>query len=125
MQQTNVMVNKLIQDFLEVDNINKLIIKKQITLEDGIPILSDLTQDVIDDITILDTATSEKLGEKIKQLNIANNTRKDEIKNHSRKPEDSIDERNLKIKLLKEDHLKYRRMITILQEIIYRKGWFE
>ena len=125
MQQTNVMVNKLIQDFLEVDNINKLIIKKQITLEDGIPILSALTQDVIDDITILDTATSEKLGEKIKQLNIANNTRKDEIKNHSRKPEDSIDERNLKIKLLNEDHLKYRRMITILQEIIYRKGWFE
>ena len=121
----NVMISKLIQDFFEADGVNKLIIKRQVPLEDGILVISELTQDVIDDISILDQETYKKLDVKIKELNTSNNTRKNEIKTQVGKPEDTIEERNLKLKLLKEDHMKYRRLMTLIQEICYRKGWFE
>lgn len=121
----NAMISKLIHDFFEADNVNKLIIKKQIPLEEGIPILSDMIQDIVDDFEIIDQEANSKLTEKTKELNQANNVRKAEIKKLSGLPEDDIDERNLKLKLLKEDHQKYRRMLTIIQDISYRKGWFD
>ena len=120
-----VMINKLVNDFFEADGVNKYILKQQIQLEEGIPIIREMIQDIKDDIEILDQETSNKLNEKIKEINLTNNARKTEIKNQLGKPEDSIDERNLKLKLLKEDHQKYRRVLTIIQNLSYRKGWFE
>lgn len=121
----NVMVNKLVNDFFEADAINKLLLKKQVMLEDGIPILKEMLQDVVDDFEILDQEAFTVLNNKIKDLNQKNNIRKAEIKKQTAEPEDSIDERNLKLKLLKEDHGKYRRIITIIQKLAYKKGWFE
>ena len=121
----NVMEKKLVNDFFEADGINKLLIKKQIMLEDGIPILKEMIQDVIDDFEILDQEAFTVLSNKVKDLNQKNNIRKIEIKKQTADPEDSIDERNLKLKLLKEDHGKYRRIITIIQKLAYKKGWFE
>ena len=86
--------------------------------------MKEMIIDVLDDIDILDEETKKIIDEKIKQLNVTNNARKDEIKKNS-PVEDNIDDRNLKLKLLREDHMKYRHMLKIIQKICHRKGWFE
>ena len=104
-----IMKQKLIQDFFEADNCDKLIIKGQLDIETGIPILQEMIGNIIEDIQTMDEDTKKLLDEKIKQLNTANLERKNNIRKQFGEPDDGIDDRNIKRILLKEDHKKYKK----------------
>lgn len=121
-----VMIEKLKKDFFEAEEIDKIITKGQLDVETGIPILYDMIQYVKQDIKTLDEEGGYKtLCEKIKELDVNNIKRKESIKQKWGQPTDSISDRNLKRELLKEDHGKYKQELVLIQEICYRKGWFD
>jgi len=119
-----VMKQKLIADFFEAVAVDRAITKNEISLEDGILILEDMIKYVRDDIKTLDESGYNELVEKGKNLSALNTQRKNKIK-ENQKPEDSIDERNFKRKLLKEDHNRFKRELVHIQDICYKKGWFD
>lgn len=119
-----VMQQKLISDFFEACAIDKLMAKKSLDLEEGITMLEDMIKYVRDDIKTLDENAHKELDEKNKQLIAINSERKTKIK-ETDKPVDSIDERNLKRKLLKEDHKRFKQELVNIQNICYTKGWFD
>ena len=118
-----VMKQKLIADFFEAVEIDRLITKKQLAHEDGIIILRDMIKYVYEDIKTMDEATYKELIEKRNQLSVLNTQRKNKMK-ESQKPEDSIDERNFKRKLLEEDHNQFKQELVNIQKICYGK-WFD
>lgn len=120
-----VMKQKLVNDFFEADNVDKLIVKGQLDIETGIPILKEMTEYIVEDITTLDESARKLLDDKIKALDKANIERKDSITKQFGNPGDDIDDRNIKRVLLREDHRKYKKMLVIIQNLCYRKGWFD
>jgi hypothetical protein len=121
----NVNKQKLIQDFLETDEITKQITKGQIDIATGVDILKDMIKYVRNDIEILDQETYHTLEEIIKQLGETNHTRKEQIKKSLKEPEDSMDELVLKRHLLKEDLMKYKEELKTIQKLASNKGWFD
>jgi len=119
-----VMQQKLIQDFFDADEIDRLIAKKQLDIDPGVEILKDLIKKVRDDIRIMDEEKSKLLDGKNKELNEKNTIRKKELENKLLAA-DSIDERNKRRRLLQEDYNRYKQEMLIIQEICYRKGWFD
>lgn len=119
-----VMQQKLIQDFFDADEVDRLMAKKQIDIDPGVDILKDLIKKVREDIRIMDEDTKGKLDIKIKELNDKNMVRKKELETKIL-VNDSIDERNKRRRLLQEDYNRYRQELVIIQELCYRKGWFD
>lgn len=119
-----VMQQKLIQDFFDADEIDRLIAKKQLDIDPGVEILKDLIKKVRDDIRIMDEEKSKILEAKNKELNEKNTIRKKELESKLL-ASDSIDERNKRRRLLQEDYNRYKQEMLIIQEICYRKGWFD
>jgi hypothetical protein len=120
-----IMTQKLIQDFLETDEITKQITKGQIDIAIGVDILKDMIKYVRNDIKILDKDAYTKLENIIKELGTTNQQRKEQIKKELKEPEDSMDEMVLKRHLLREDLMKYKQEMIAIQEIAYNKGWFD
>ena len=118
------MQQKTVQDFLEACAIDKRMTQGLISLEDGVIILEDMIKYVRDDIKTLDEAARKELDGKNKELIAINKQRKDQIRN-SDASADPIDERNLKRKLLKEDHNRFKKELVNIQGICYRKGWLD
>ena len=121
----SIMIKKLVQDFLEADEIDKLIIKEQVGYDPGVRILRNMLLNVIDDIRTLDKECFDALTKKIDELDALNVKRKQEIKINAEKPEDSIGERKLSSALLMEDYSKYHKVLNIIQNLVYKKGWFD
>lgn len=120
----DVMKTKLINDYFEADEINRAITKKQIDLEAAIPILNDLVKYVENDIKLMSEDAYKKIENKKTILDETNKETKKKIEENTI-VDDSEDERNLKLRKLREDHKKLDRYMTLLLEICYRKGWFE
>ena len=121
----SIMTKKLVQDFLEASEINNLITKEQLGFNPGVRVFKNMLRNVADDIKTLDNKVYEQLNEKIAVLNKTNIERKKQIKNNAGSPEDPIDERRLSSVLLIEDYKKYHRILNLIQDISYKKGWFD
>ena len=106
------MIKKLVQDFLEADEIDKLIIKEQLAKDPGVRILRNMIQNVIDDIKTVDKKAFEALDITIVELDKINIEKKKQIKVNAEKPEDSIGERQLSSALLMEDYNKYHKLLN-------------
>lgn len=119
------MQQKLVKDFFEAIEVDRLITKGQLDIEIGIPILKDMIQYVIEDINTMDEKTKTSLDISLNQLDKNNMERKDSIKQKIGEPDNSIDERNIKRRLLSEDHNKYKKTLVFIQELCYKKGWFD
>lgn len=120
-----VMKQKLINDFFEADNVDKLLVKGQLDVETGIPILNNMISYVIEDIGTMDEEAKKHLDVKLKELDKTNIDRKNSISKQFGEPEDDLTDRNIKRILLKEDHKKYKKTLLIIQNLCYRKGWFD
>ena len=119
-----VMKQKLIQDFFDADEIDRLIAKKQIDIDPGVEILKDLITKVRNDIRILDEEANRTLNNKNKELDNKNLLRKKELE-EKLPAYDSIDERNKRRRILQEDYNRYKQEMLIIQDLCYRKGWFD
>jgi len=64
-------------------------------------------------------------GTIVLKLDKRNHKRKEEIQNKYPVPEDAEEERILKYRMLKEDHIRYRQEIFYIQDLAYNKGWFD
>lgn len=120
-----IMKDKFIKDFLEAQEVDKMIVKYQIELDDGVAILKDMLQYVEKDIEIMDVVAKEKLdGTKIKLEQICQN-RKKELKMQMGEPENTMQARDFTKNLLKEDHKKYQKELFLIQELAFKTGWFD
>ena len=120
-----IMNQKLVKDFFEAVEVDRAITKQQLDVETGIPILRDMIQYILEDINTKDQAAKKTVDLKIKELDSTNKERKDSIKNRIGDPDNTIDDRNIKIYLLKEDHNKYKQELVVIQDLCYKKGWFD
>ena len=121
----SIMTQKLMQDFFEAHEIDKLIIKEQLGYDPGVRVFKNMIRNVVDDIKTLDKKTYESLNEKIADLNKTNIERKKQIEARVEEPEDSISRRALSSTLLIEDYKKYHTILNLIQDISYKKGWFD
>jgi hypothetical protein len=120
-----VMIRKLLEDFANANAIDNSIITKQLDIETGVEILRDMIKKVRDDIKTLDeTVIWKNLESKIKELDNTNIIRKKKLQENVT-PNDSIDKRHLELSLLREDHQRYKQELVIIQNLCYRKGWFD
>ena len=120
-----IMNQKLVKDFFEAVEVDRAITKKQIEIETGIPILRDMIQYVLEDINTKDQAAKGTVDLKIKELDVTNMERKESLKKRLGDPDDTIDDRNIKLYLLKEDHSKFKQELVVIQDLCYKKGWFD
>ena len=121
----NVLKKKIIDSFFEAYEIDKTIAKQQVSLEVGVPILRRFVKDYLrEDIRLLDESTFKVLMQKVDALNKRNAEEKERI---ARKVvvDDEMDERNLKIRLLGEDHDRWHQELVIIQTIMSNKRWFD
>ena len=109
-----VMKEKLIRDYFEAHEVDKLITKRQLDIDMGVSILGEMIGYIKKDIETLDQETHEELNKKVKELDVINMQRKEEIKKRLGEPEDDIEKRNFERELLKEDHKKYRKIMNII-----------
>ena len=121
----SVLQQKLVNDFFEAHEIGKLIIKKQLNLDPGVGIFKDMIDFIVNDIGTLDKKTYDELNSKISELNKTNISRKEKIKNTTDPPQDSFDNHRLNVLLLMEDYRKYHHILNIIQNLCYKKGWFD
>lgn len=120
-----IMKEKLIRDFFEADNIDKLMVKGQLDLETGIYILKDMINDVENDISTMDKEACGLLKKEINAVDLVNKRQKEELIKKNPEFEDSIEERSFKLGLLRLDHKKYKRILLFIQNLCYKKGWFD
>jgi len=120
-----VMKEKLIRDYFEAHEVDKLITKRQLDIDTGVSILGEMINYIKKDIETLDQETNQELNKKVKELDVINIQRKEDIKKRLGEPEDDIEKRNFERELLKEDHKKYRKIMNIIQNLSYRMGWFD
>lgn len=120
----SVMEEKFVKDFLEAQEVDKLISKQGIDFIDGLFILKDMIKYVREDIKILDKDTYKKLEEMNAQLDDINKKRKENIKHRYKDAEDEEEKDFIHLKLLKEDHEKYKKELFFIQKLGYNKGWF-
>lgn len=119
-----VMIRKLLEDFSNANAIDNSLITRQIDIENGVDIFSDMIKKVRMDIKTLDEQAYNTLEQKVKELDEQNILRKNQIKNKT-VTNDSIERRQLELKLLREDHGRYKQELVIMQNICYKKGWFD
>ena len=119
------MNQKLVKDFFEAVEVDRAITKQQIDIQTGIPILRDMIQYVLEDINTKDQAAKGTVDLKIKELEATNKKRKESVKSRIGDPDDTIDDRNIKLYLLKEDHSKFKQELVVIQDLCYKKGWFD
>jgi predicted RNA methylase len=120
-----VMKQKLVEDFLETDRISKLITTGQLDVEMGVEVLGNMIEYVRNDIKTLDQEAYIKLDAVIKELGAVNKNRKEQIRAKVKEPDDVLDERNLKRKLLLEDFYKFKQEILAIQNLAFNRGWFD
>ena len=120
-----VMKEKIITDFFDAINIDKAITRNEVDIVTGTLMLKDMISYIRKDIETLDEDAKKKLDIAITKLDKTNNERKEKLKERSLPPEDGIDERILKARLLKEDHRRYRQELFFIQDLAYKKGWFD
>ena len=120
----SVMEEKFVKDFLEAQEVDKMLSKQTIDFVDGIYILKEMIQYVREDIKILDVKAREKLDDVRKKLNEINKERKDIIRKRYKDPEDEEEKDFIHIKMLREDHEKYKKELFYIQNLGYKKGWF-
>jgi len=119
------MTQKLVQDFFEAHEVDKLITKEQLAYDPGVRVFKNMIRNVIDDVKTLDKKTHEQLNGKIAELNKTNVERKKQIEANVEEPEDSIAKRSLSSTLLIEDYKKYHKILNLIQDMSYKKGWFD
>jgi ABC-type phosphate/phosphonate transport system substrate-binding protein len=120
-----VMKEKIITDFFDAVDIDKAITRNEIDIVTGTLMLKDMLSYVRKDIETLDEEAKKKFDDAIVKLDKTNKERKEKLKEKGIPPEDGIDERILKSRLLKEDHRRYRQELFFIQDLAYKKGWFD
>lgn len=116
---------KFVTDFMDAVEVDKAITRGEIDVASGTLIMKDLLEYVRKDVETLNQEAKNELDEAIRKLNDTCSKRKDKIKQIYPEPENTMDERWLKMKLLKEDHKRYRQELFFIQDMGYNKGWFE
>lgn len=124
MPPKNIMISKLIRDFFDATEVDKAIALEQISMENGIFKFKDMIQYVRDDVYTVDQDAYKILEKEIRLLGEQNVKMKEEEKKNN-PPRDDVDRRNLDLRLLQLDYKKYKKELLFIQNLIYKKGWFE
>lgn len=125
MPVTKIMKQKFIQEFFEADEVNKLMIKRQLELAPGVTMLVEMIKKVRDDISTLDEDAYKIVEKGIHALSIEYKKKKEDVIAKTPEPEDSVEKSQLDYKLLNIDRLKYARELLLIQNLAAKKGWFD
>lgn len=120
-----IMKDKFVKDYFEAVEIDKMITRQQISIDEGVHILNNMIKYVREDIKTLDKEVFSNLCALTKKLEGVGEERKKDIFNQFPKPEDTIEKREFEMRLLREDHEKLKKELFLIQDIAYRQGWFE
>jgi hypothetical protein len=120
----NFLKEKIQQDFLDCVRLDKAILMGQIPKESGTLILFDLIDYVKSDIATLDKESWIMLNEAERKLLNDGEKRKDLIR-ENRRTRDSSERRDLEIAILREDYTTCKGILYFIQNICYKKGWFQ
>jgi len=118
------MKSKLINDFFKADDIKHLIQTYKVDIDPGVEILNNLMQNIRDDIDTMDEDTKKQLDAKRKEINNITKERKEYLKARIQ-IEDDIDQRNLDRKILMQDFTRLKKEMLFIQNLAYKKGWFD
>ncbi len=120
------MEQKLIQDYFKADEIDNLIITKQMALSQGVQILTSLIKKIENDFRLLD---KERYGELITEIRKLNIERKAQVKQRleeyqNTEESDPFDEEQYAVDANNIKHNTLQKILNTILDLGYRKGWF-
>ena len=119
------MKQKFIQDFFDAHHVDKEITLGMRSIVDGTFVLLDMLQYIRKDIAVMDQEAKAQLELAIKKMDADNKKIKEEIIANTTPPEDKTEETEIMIKLLRKDHKRYRKELFWIQDMAFKKGWFD
>jgi hypothetical protein len=105
-------------------SIDKGILLGTIRKEEGTLMLFDLLDYVKSDVATMDKETWEMLVNAEKKILEENEKRKDELFK-DRRVRDSSEKRELELSMLREDYQACKAMLYFIQNLAFKKGWFQ
>ena len=121
----DLMKRKLIVDFEKAWDLSSSINLGQLDMEYGVKKLRDhIVHFIHPEIKILDAGTLNVLLKSSTELSEINKKKKHDIRNRT-KVDDSIDERNLRLRLIYEDYQRWHQELLLIQELMDRKQWYK
>ena len=119
-----VMKQTVLEDYGKYLGVIKEMETGGVDLEQGIEVLENLLQDIIDDMFIMDQEAHDAFLAQKADLGRKNKEKKENLLALIREPEDEIDSRNQKRLLLKYDFDKHRRLLAAIKGFSNHRGWF-
>lgn len=120
----NFLKEKLQQDYMDCVRIDKAISAGLIDKEEGVHILYDLIDYVRSDIATMDEVSFEILTAGIKRIEEESEKRKVKIEGYY-KPKDASERRDTDYFLMVEDYKTAKEILFLMQNLCYKKGWFQ
>jgi len=122
----SIMEQKLVQDYFKADEIDNLIITRQMALSQGVQILTSIIKKIENDFRLMD---KEKHKELIDMINTFNVERKQQMqkrleKYKSNEQNDPFDEEQYAVDINNIKHETLQKILNTILDIGYRKGWF-
>jgi len=122
----SIMEQKLVQDYFKADEIDNLIITRQMSLSQGVQILTSIIKKIENDFRLLDKEKHKELIDTINKLNLE---RKIQTQNRlteytSSDENDSYSEEQYTTDINDIKHNTLQKILNTILDIGYRKGWF-
>jgi hypothetical protein len=120
-----VMKQTFLKDYNDYLVVIKAMEMNQLEVDVGIEQCTSLVDDIIDDIFIMDQEAHDLFIVKRNEISLKNKEDKESRRLGMKEPVDSLDERNQKrLILIQYDLSKHRKLLGIIKQIAYSKGWF-
>lgn len=119
-----VMKQTFLKDYNDYLTYIKAMEMNQIDIEQGIEQCVSLLDDIIDDIFIMDIGTHDMFISKRNEISLRIKEEKDSRRQGFKEAHDTLDDRNQKRIILTYDLKKHKKILGIIKQIAYSKGWF-
>jgi uncharacterized coiled-coil DUF342 family protein len=119
------MIQKLISDYFKADEVDNLIVTRQIALSSGVDILISLMKKIEEDIGLLDKKEYDALINKIKQIRAEREPVIARIRSEFKelKAMDSYEEEGYALKIKNEEHEILQKILSEILGMMFKKGW--
>lgn len=121
----SLMIQKLISDYFKADEVDNLIVTRQIALSSGVDILLSLMKKIQEDIGLLDKNEYNALMTKIKQIRAEHEPVIAKIRTDFKelKAMDSYEEEGYALKIKNEEHEVLQKILSEILNMMFKKGW--
>lgn len=121
----SLMIQKLISDYFKADEVDNLIVTRQIALSSGVDILLSLMKKIQEDIGLLDKNEYNALMVKIKGIRAEHEPVISKIRSDFKelKAMDSYEEEGYALKIKNEEHEVLQKILSEILNMMFKKGW--